>query len=137
MSMAYLDLDEALLAPLSGDAGLIALLGDNPMRLYATLAPNGDVLPYAVFSVNGASVLNRTSAPELDVTYTIEAYADSREGAQNAQGAIHNAILNTHFVVGGYTCYQVQWLGGRGNALFENGRVIWRMAGEYRLRWVG
>jgi len=137
MSIAYIDLDEALVSPLLSDSGLLALLGENPTRLFASIAPRGDVFPYAVFSITNASVLNRTPKPELDVVYLIETYAESREGAQSAQAVIHQAVMNADFAYAGYACYAVKWLGGRCNAGFENGRTIWRMSGEYRLRWVG
>lgn len=137
MSIIYIDLDEALVAPLLLDSGLVTVFGDNPTRLFASIAPSGDIFPYAVFSINNASVLNRTPKPELDVVYLIETYAESREGAQSAQETIHQAVMNADFGYAGYSCYAVKWLGGRCNAGFENGRVIWRMTGEYRLRWVG
>jgi len=137
MSIAYIDLDEALVAPLLLDSGLLALFEDNPTRLFASIAQNGDTFPYAVFSITNVSVLNRTPTPELDVVYLIETYAESREGAQSAQGIIHQAVMNADFAYAGYSCYAVKWLGGRCTAGFENGRTVWRMTGEYRLRWVG
>jgi hypothetical protein len=138
MSIAYLDLDEALVAPLTADSAVLALLGDTPTRLYATLAPQAVIqTPYAVFSVVSATVLNRTPTSELDVVYRLETYADTREGAQTAQAIIHEAMMAGHFSAGGYTCYRVAWLGGTGGATSDGGQIMWRMSGEYRLWWVG
>jgi len=138
MSIAYLDLDETLFAPLTADSAVTALLGDNPTRLYATLAPQAVIqTPYAVFSVGSANILNRTPTPEMEVVYRLDTYADTRAGAQTAQAIVHEAMMAGNFSVGGYVCYRVMWLGGIGGATADSGRIVWRMSGEYRLWWVG
>lgn len=136
--IAYIDLEEAIFSAFATIPAIQTVFGDAPVRIFATLAPQELVqTPYAVFIVTNANLLNRTPKPELDATYRLEAYADTRALAQSAQAVLHQALMNADFDTGEYDCYQVQWLGTIGSAVYEGGRVLWRVAGEYRVRWVG
>lgn len=136
--IAYIDLEEALFSALADQPAVQTAFGDAPVRIFASIAPYELAqTPYAVFTVNNATLLNRTPTPELDVVYRLEAYADTRALAQAAQAVLHTALMSADFDIDGYDCYQVQWLGTIGSTVYEGGRVLWRVAGEYRVRWVG
>lgn len=138
MSIAvYTDVEEALFATLSQDSTITALLGNDPTRIFATIAPDALVSPpYAVFNANIARELRRTPTPEIEAGYRITVYAQTRLEAHAIQGALHHRLMQADLPLLGYACYQVLWNGATSTTSADGGRIVWAVTGEYRARWV-
>lgn len=89
-----------IFAKCRADAGVTALLGTTPCRLYMFgEAPHGVAKPYAVWQVVGGLPANFIDQrPDADLfSLQVDVYADTAAAARNAAKAISTAIeLSAH-----------------------------------------
>lgn len=86
----------------AANEGVTAMLGTAPVRLYPFgLAPQGTVLPYAVWQIISGSPFNSlNSRPDTDYFgIQVDVYADSVTPARDAAKAIRDAVEKVAYVV--------------------------------------
>lgn len=89
----------------SADAGVIALLGNNPTRFFPfARAPKLAPMPYAVYQVYSGIPQNYIDkTPDIDNKGTqIDIYAKTAEDAENVYNAVRDA-LEPHFHMTNFT----------------------------------
>jgi hypothetical protein len=128
-------LDSALYTKLQATAGLTSLLAGTT-SIYHMQAPEGAVLPYAVFSLQGGGDQNDTANRMKNVVVFVRAYS----GASAAQAGSIDAQIDTalHLQSLSVTGWTSVWLAREQDLeLTENvpnGAPVYMSGGLYRVR---
>lgn len=99
-----IDIDGAIYTKLKATSAVTALVGGTAVpRIYMQQAPSSATLPYVIFYLNSGGVANLTPREDFNVTYRIEAVADTRQGAQSLSEACFGALHRESVTVTGWS----------------------------------
>jgi len=123
----------ALYSKLAGGTALIAALGGT--AIYAEQAPDGQSLPYVVFSHVGGGPENITPREMYSDQWNVRAYAATRAQANALDGHLSGLLHKGGLSVTGYTTF---WMVRETSvSLVENppnGAHVYMAGGLYRVR---
>lgn len=99
-----IDVDGAIFTKLKATSAVTALVGGTATpRIYALQAPASATLPYVIFYLNAGGVGNLTPREDFNVTYRVEAVAETRQGAQTLMEACFGALHRDSLTVTGWS----------------------------------
>lgn len=120
-----------LRSKLVSDVTLGSLVGT---RVYKLLAPGAAIKPYITYYIASGGYRNITGGDLVDVVITVEAWAESSEGAASVFDAAHNAIHRKMLTIAGYA--NLWCMTERVYNLppeMHEGKLLYRMAGDVRI----
>jgi hypothetical protein len=129
--MSAPDLDAAVYGRLTADATVSGIVGT---RVYSQQAPSGASLPYVVFTSASELLSNLQGVNDINAVYRVDAWADSRGGAETLAAAVFGAFHQQSVTISGWSNF---WCVAESKQNFvENvdGVQYWRRAWDIRIR---